>query len=47
MDSTLQICKISILQKIVSLDIAGFFLIKAGKKKKKKQLFTVSEFDRL
>lgn len=46
MDSTLQIRKISILQKIVSLDIAGFFLIKVGGKKKK-QLFTVSEFNRL
>lgn len=35
MDSTLQIRKISILQKIVSLDIAGFFFNKSGEKKKK------------
>lgn len=47
MDSTLQIRKISILQKIVSLDIAGFFFNKSGEKKKKKNLFTVSEFNRL
>lgn len=45
MDSTLQICKISILQKIVSLDIAGFFFNKSGKKKKPNSLLCLNLID--